>query len=171
LIGSCDITSLRLVNCGLLSLVALETYQILKCLILRDEHKNGRETVQITESIKWQLVHVAVNVALFPPFFFFSALYYTDIASLLFVLLTYHATILGTKPSKKGFGVIFLQLFYAVLALLFRQTNVFWVGVFPIGLIALEQFAKRPGVQNGAYAGGIEGLCITIFHKFKFIDD
>jgi alpha-1,2-glucosyltransferase len=83
-------------------------------------------------------MHVAINICLFPPVFFFAALYYTDIASLLFVLLSYHASLLVSGETGHSWGLVVLQIFYAVLALLFRQTNVFWVGVFPIGLVAIQ---------------------------------
>jgi hypothetical protein len=120
--------------------VVLEVYQILQCLCRLED---GDERVD-AYSKQWYLVHVAINVCLFPPIFFFSVLYYTDIASLLFVLLSYHASIVGLRETSLHWGIMALQLFYSLLSLLFRQTNVFWVSIFPIGLTVLDIF-KRHG--------------------------
>lgn len=46
------------------------------------EHNNSSWTQLMVQ-------HSAVNIALFPPLFFFSALYYTDVLSTLFVVLFY----------------------------------------------------------------------------------
>jgi alpha-1,2-glucosyltransferase len=81
--------------------------------------------------------HSAFNVALFPPLFFFSTLYYTDVISTLTVLLAYGAYLL--KP-KTGGGVMTdaNAVLLGTIALLFRQTNIFWVAVFPAGLAVVD---------------------------------
>ncbi|KAI0097773.1 DIE2/ALG10 family-domain-containing protein [Nemania sp. FL0031] len=75
-----------------------------------------------------------INVALFPVLFFFSGLYYTDPASTLIVLLAYtnHLTRRGTKPPSFLNDVYSLAL--GILALGFRQTNIFWVVIYMGGL-------------------------------------
>ncbi|KAI0860040.1 DIE2/ALG10 family-domain-containing protein [Xylaria cubensis] len=75
-----------------------------------------------------------VNVALFPVLFFFSGLYYTDPASTLIVLLAYanHLTRVGTAQPSFLNDVYSLGL--GILALGFRQTNIFWVVVYMGGL-------------------------------------
>jgi alpha-1,2-glucosyltransferase len=75
-----------------------------------------------------------INIALFPVLFFFSGLYYTDPSSTLVVLLAYanHRTRIGTDPPA------FLNNVYSfllgVVALGFRQTNIFWVVIYMGGL-------------------------------------
>lgn len=121
--------------------MAVEAYQILKALNTPEKAPKNRSGVtnsQINNFRDWSFTHTAINICLFPPLFFFSGLYYTDIASLLFVLLTYHATILYLQSKSNSFGLVALQLFYGAGALILRQTNVFWVGIFPIGLAALR---------------------------------
>lgn len=144
-------------------------------------------------------LHSAVNVCLFPPLFFFTSLYYTDVGStgvvLLFIaLLTGRASFIGEagqlllmtishfvsimigqytnwKASSMMIGLGFslcwpiskfsgrtmrpvptyadqgtpgwLLILAGLFALVFRQTNVFWVGVFPIGCQLLSHAARR----------------------------
>lgn len=75
-----------------------------------------------------------INVALFPVLFFFSGLYYTDPASTLIVLLAYanHLTRVETEEPSLLNDVYSLTL--GILALGFRQTNIFWVVVYMGGL-------------------------------------
>ncbi|KAI1126198.1 DIE2/ALG10 family-domain-containing protein [Nemania abortiva] len=75
-----------------------------------------------------------INVALFPVLFFFSGLYYTDPASTLIVLLAYanHLTRVDAKPPSFLNDVYSLVL--GILALGFRQTNIFWTVVYIGGL-------------------------------------
>lgn len=134
-------------------------------------------------------LHAAFNVCLFPPLFFFTALYYTDVGSTTVVL--WMLALLNGRPTHVGnvavrllnslcivlagwlaihkhflaaVGVLsigqglvyavkvssgpstlpnsafankdtpaWLLLLLGVAALSFRQTNVFWVAVFPVG--------------------------------------
>jgi hypothetical protein len=121
---------------------------------------SGESTKQLVAHDYWDVAHTAINICLFPPLFFFSGLYYTDIASLLFVLLSYHANLLAIQGKGSRLGLAALQLFYGIGALLFRQTNIFWVGIFPIGLNALVISGNSPQVSkssnNGIY---LEGEC------------
>jgi alpha-1,2-glucosyltransferase len=71
-------------------------------------------------------LHTAFNIALFPPLFFFSGLFYTDILSTCLVLRMY-------KMFLKGERGIWLYI-TGILALTMRQTNIFWVAVFMGGL-------------------------------------
>ncbi|KAG8212798.1 hypothetical protein J437_LFUL019759, partial [Ladona fulva] len=41
------------------------------------------------EDLEWKALFAAVNMGFFPVMYFFSFLYYTDLVSMLFVLLTY----------------------------------------------------------------------------------
>lgn len=140
-----------------------------------------------------QDVHTALNVTLFPPLFFFSALYYTDLVSTALVL-RYYSHFLSRKNFRtSGFSETsslslfvvavlfqysaaftftmiaacttfmlvkfcfvtiswsptrfishiqsFTLVFDATLSLWFRQTNIFWVAVFPTALALVDQMS------------------------------
>ena len=82
---------------------------------------------------KQSLGHAVLNITSFPLLFFFSGLYYTDIASALVVLLTYDAFL------HKRRSAVFL---IGTASLWFRQTNIFWVSIFVGGLDAVRCFPK-----------------------------
>ncbi|KAF2035367.1 hypothetical protein EK21DRAFT_54280 [Setomelanomma holmii] len=81
--------------------------------------------------------NTALNIALFPPLFFFSALFYTDVMSTLIVLLSYSVFLKG-KAAPPSVLADFSVVILGVLALLFRQTNIFWVAIFPAGLGVID---------------------------------
>lgn len=103
--------------------------------------------------------HAAVNLCLFPPLFFFSALYYTDIASTLMVLLLLDNFF--AKPTN-GVRFSFPQLAYSVAALSMRQTNIFWVAMLPaaidiVSVIKSEKLWKTPEEKaNSIYDRPVE---------------
>lgn len=123
--------------------------------------------------------HTAFNICLFPPLFFFSALYYTDILSASLVLETYIAytrrlQVTSSLPETERSGISSLrsgswrERFRAEItlwvvgigALLFRQTNIFWIAVFLPGLEVIRNLKrKQPSSWNGdnSFAGIIEG--------------
>ncbi|KAI9709883.1 MAG: hypothetical protein M1812_007591 [Candelaria pacifica] len=78
--------------------------------------------------------HRAINICLFPPLFFFFALYYTDVWSLVLVLQTLRTS----SP-----------WFWGMAALLFRQTNIFWVAIFPAGLEVVRTLKRRDPRNKG----------------------
>ena len=89
--------------------------------------------------------HTVLNICLFPPLFFFSALYYTDILALVFVVESYiwDSRRSNDAAGKQSWPSILLGhasiktsifLLFSLAALLFRQTNIFWVAVFLGGL-------------------------------------
>jgi alpha-1,2-glucosyltransferase len=91
----------------------------------------------ISSSGQQHAAHTALNIALFPPLFFFIALYYTDVVStevVLWALWFRQNETLRKMPFARALIVIFV----GVVALLFRQTNVFWVGVFTTGLDVVD---------------------------------
>ena len=86
------------------------------------------------------LVHNTINICLFPPLFFFYALYYTDILSALSVLFAYHCFL-----EKRNASVIISA---SLLSLMFRQTNIFWVSPFLGGLAFCRAIPKKsPGFE------------------------
>jgi alpha-1,2-glucosyltransferase len=99
--------------------------------------------------------NTALNIALFPPLFFFSALFYTDVMSTLVVLLSY--SILLRKSSTSGnFSENLATITVGLLALLFRQTNIFWVAVFPgaLTVVAALKADASPAQRHRAVAIG-----------------
>lgn len=86
--------------------------------------------------------HSSLNIALFPPLFFFSGLYYTDVASTLSVMVFYWYflhQLPKTQPTIiEGFTLVFL----GVISLMFRQTNIFWVAVAPAALTLIGELDR-----------------------------
>ncbi|KAL4880432.1 tyrosyl-DNA phosphodiesterase-domain-containing protein [Aspergillus karnatakaensis] len=79
------------------------------------------------------LSHTVLNICLFPPLFFFSGLYYTDVLALLVVIEAYNWDLRRAQLRSAPFETaVFLA--FGVAALAFRQTNIFWVSVFFGGL-------------------------------------
>ncbi|CAI5728393.1 unnamed protein product [Peronospora destructor] len=83
------------------------------------------------------LLH-ALRIAMFPPLFFFTFLFYTDSGAtffvLLMVLLAERVDLLQYLPAR---GSFMLSAMSGALAVLFRQTNIVWV-VFVAGTIVVR---------------------------------
>ncbi|OQN96852.1 hypothetical protein B0A48_17406 [Cryoendolithus antarcticus] len=112
-----------------------------------------------TES-QWLAAHSALNTVLFPPLFFFSALYYTDIPSTLAVALFYNsftATDRSSLPSHNKRRNIRLVV-YGIVALLFRQTNIFWVAIFPAGIVLVRELDRGHAVVKDSMYRGVAGF-------------
>lgn len=95
--------------------------------IIADFYDGQRTFTSWTDKAKrgWSrgtLNHTVYNISLFPPLFFFYGLYYTDVASAYTVMLTYLCYLLRYKRCFIIAGLV---------SLFFRQTNIFWVAVFP----------------------------------------
>lgn len=90
----------------------------------------------------------ALQLALYPPHFFFTFLYYTDVASLFWVLLTVVLTTTGGGGDGKRRGAPSLARVLAgsvtgSVAIFFRQTNVVWL-LFCFGTAALAELESDP---------------------------
>lgn len=89
-------------------------------------------------AVSFYAYHTAINIALFPIIFFFSGLYYTDVASTLVVLVAYrnhlNRVASHSESEKPGFLNGLWTVVLGVAALFMRQTNVFWVVVYMGGL-------------------------------------
>jgi alpha-1,2-glucosyltransferase len=136
--GSCSITTLRATNAGFLVINSISVYTILKAL---------HSPAPGTGNVALRYARTAANICLFPPLFFFSGLYYTDIQSARYVLLAYHQFCLSRQENFKNGNTVFLQILYGFMALLFRQTNIFWVAIFPAGLAVVE-LARRAAKES-----------------------
>lgn len=74
----------------------------------------------------------ALAVALFPPLYFFTFLYYTDVGSTFTVLLAYLLTLHHNH---------LLAAVISVMAVLFRQTNIVWVAF--LGLLTVKKVVEK----------------------------
>lgn len=113
--------------------------------------QNLLDTIQRTTNTRplgANVSHTVLNICLFPPLFFFSGLYYTDVLALLVVVEAYNwdlkrdaetdqQTDSGKDTIKAPRNKVLDTLgflAFALAALVFRQTNIFWVSVFLGGL-------------------------------------
>ncbi|CAI6338577.1 unnamed protein product [Periconia digitata] len=141
----CETSNLRALNVVAICLICVLAYSISGAIHKnRSEHTNQAEKEVNSESDSKSLfdiltAHSALNISLFPPLFFFSALYYTDVMSTLTVLLHYLAFLNRKNASSQFLGSIGLIL-VGSLALLFRQTNIFWVAIFPAVIAVIDAF-------------------------------
>jgi alpha-1,2-glucosyltransferase len=81
-------------------------------------------------------LHAAFNIALFPPVFFFSGLFYTDVLSTCLVLWVYKLFLQRENGVWLYVG--------GILALTMRQTNIFWVAIYMGGLEAVRSLQEIP---------------------------
>jgi alpha-1,2-glucosyltransferase len=143
----CTSSSLRSTNL----LAALTALLAGECRHLTEVRAAEREGKQGPEAVSFNSYYTGLNLALFPVFFFFSALYYTDVASTLVVLFAYRNHLLRVGPDPPGLANDVLTVVLGVAALLMRQTNVFWVVVYMGGLEAanaLRSVSVTPGAQQ-----------------------
>lgn len=77
----------------------------------------------------WQRVLTALSLSSFPVLYFFTFLYYTDAGSTFFTLFTYLMTLYSSHKAAAMLGVC---------AILFRQTNLVWVG-FCAGTVVAQK--------------------------------
>jgi alpha-1,2-glucosyltransferase len=113
-----------------------------------------------TATTSTELNLTALNICLFPPVFFFSGLYYTDLAALVIVLQVYAYDLkrqatpkLGEDVARPGYFSWSTLLFpgFGLLALVFRQTNIFWVAVFLGGLRVIRTLKSRTTECNASH--------------------
>lgn len=97
----------------------------------------------------------AFNIASFPPLFFFSALYYTDVMSTAAVLISYQALLEAIAKPQKTWSDDLIAIVSGLVALLFRQTNIFWVAVFPAGLTVVSILKDNGAMRSRADKDGI----------------
>ncbi|KAF2013815.1 glycosyltransferase family 59 protein [Aaosphaeria arxii CBS 175.79] len=145
----CDTDVLRLLNVAAICALCIVAYDVLRTLgaprlTLNARNSSPQKQVdrQFETDVKYDCSHTALNICLFPPLFFFSGLYYTDVISTLLVLINYRVFLAGGAgnfTALKSVSTILMGIF----ALFFRQTNIFWVGVFPAGLAVVESLKRQ----------------------------
>ena len=88
------------------------------------------------------------RIVVFPLFFFFSGLYYTDLLSALTVVLT---NVFWSASQRKGGWRVLCQCLHLVsglAALATRQTNVFWVAAYLGGLQVVKTVKRVAGITK-----------------------
>jgi len=122
--------------------IALITLVASSCrTMLEAQARQARGVNPGDQSFSLYSIHSAFNIALFPPLFFFSALYYTDVASALMVLACYQDYYDRRERLSLGqhSAALYLRtIITGVAALLMRQTNIFWVVIFMGGLEVVD---------------------------------
>lgn len=98
-----------------------------------------------------------ITVAILPPMYFFSHLYYTDILSITTVL----AMILLALKKRHNFATVF-----GFLSILMRQTNIVWVGMV-FGSNVIDQLIIK--VLPRTKAVDVSRM-VWIFDGFKVLD-
>jgi alpha-1,2-glucosyltransferase len=140
---------LRTINC--IALIVLQSAARCCRSYIRgtSPEKPGHEIKGIrAPPVDWDAAHTAVNICLFPLIFFFSGLYYTDVLSTCIVIAAYEHFLQGEKPGSIPRGLFTYSI--GVIALLMRQTNIFWVAVFLGGMEVARAFdGKRSFFQEG----------------------
>lgn len=161
-IFGCSTKVLRIQNAFALSLIFFIVVEIRRCVRAQADPQRVKEddpTSTGEENIDTGVVSqtptldalTAFNIALFPPLSLFGALYYTDVMSTAAVLLSYHAFLLTTKKSARTIFDDVIAVLTGVVALFFRQTNIFWVAVFPAGATVIQAL-KRNGLTSDSAA-------------------
>ncbi|KAF2745763.1 glycosyltransferase family 59 protein [Sporormia fimetaria CBS 119925] len=162
-IGGCDISTLRALNVGALCFICLVSYEILRKIRARGPQQPPTpdpygQRIDPTVALD---AHKALNIALFPPLFFFSALYYTDVPSTLYVLLNYSALLKREEWVRSSIDDLRIVIL-SIAALLIRQTNIFWVAIFPACLEVARNAPtrsanteNRPDVVTNAWNYGV----------------
>jgi alpha-1,2-glucosyltransferase len=123
----CDTDTLRQIN-----IVFAVTTVVLVFLLLR--RLNSAPVSSL-----WVLLRTAFIAAL-PTHAFFYSLFYTDAGAACAVLLTYYLSLAADGPDARALAMSVLTGLVAAVAVLFRQTNVVWVGL----ILALSLLREVP---------------------------
>jgi alpha-1,2-glucosyltransferase len=127
-IRNCDVFTLRLFNVLVLALTVAYTAS---CYVIINRPSNASPF-----RVSPAALHTAYNIALFPPLFFFSGLFYTDVLSTCLVLRMHKFFL------QRDRGI---SLYVAgILALTLRQTNIFWIAVYMGGLEVVRTLQNMP---------------------------
>ena len=137
-IRSCNVFILRLFN-SLVLIAAMAYAGDCRALITRALKRDPKDKREGLEQVSPNAMHTAFNIALFPPLFFFSGLFYTDVLSTCLMLRMYRLFL-----QRHGAAWLYVA---GILALLMRQTNIFWVALFMGGLEAVETIKSIDVVQ------------------------
>ncbi|OJD16841.1 hypothetical protein AJ78_03031 [Emergomyces pasteurianus Ep9510] len=139
----------------LFNILQLRLRRLIKCVRKAKFSDTSNQNVPAAMDCRerWERNLTVLNICLFPPLFFFAGLYYTDLAALLIVVEVYICDLdrsrvrdtqqcPGGKSDTQSTPILSWKnirfLIFGFLALIFRQTNIFWVAVFLGGLRVVE---------------------------------
>jgi len=97
-------------------------------------------------------LHTAFNICLFPPLFFFTGLYYTDVASTVSVMACWSHFIRVYMRGEPSFISGLTTVLLGLISLSFRQTNIFWVSLFPAAILITSKIDM--GAEEGVDEDG-----------------
>ena len=120
-------------------------------LLTYRKRQTGRQAVALAQ-------HSALNITLLPPLFFFSALYYTDVASTLSVLVSYTWFLSYYRSRTSTLKSNLMLVLSGLISLTFRQTNIFWVAIFPAGLVLVNELDRGHQVVRDSMHRRAEGF-------------
>ena len=148
----CSTRALRLQNALALSFIFYKVLQIRR--LVQPQGHNQRKEDDVNGTTTFSTTLTAFNIACFPPLFFFGALYYTDVMSTAAVLINFQAFVETTAKSQRSISDDVVAILSGIVALSFRQTNIFWVAVFPAGLTVIQILSKNGRISSGAAKQG-----------------
>lgn len=146
----CDVISLRAINAACLVallLVLVATYSVRRKANGQSGYLSGLLAC-----------HSSLNIVLFPPLFFFSALYYTDIASTLSWTILYWYSLRTLSADRFSMVEAAVQVTLGVVSLSFRQTNIFWVAIAPAALKLMVELDQGHSVIKQSMYRRAEGF-------------
>lgn len=154
----CTTTVLRAENGIALWRLTIVAFQILKKIqsIKPQDEKRAQNAL-----------HNAINIALFSPLFFFSGLYYTDVASTLTVLTFWLCWLDVETETAHAIFYTFSLCVLGLMSLAFRQTNIFWVAIFPAAFSVLRRLNTGPEVVRQSMYNQAPGLGDTRLNVMK----
>ncbi|CAJ0549423.1 Ff.00g030360.m01.CDS01 [Fusarium sp. VM40] len=155
----CHVKDLRAANVVALAILA---YVALQCRReIEARLYEAHSSIKLRNTSQYAL-HTAFNIALFPLLFFFSGLYYTDVASTAAVLVAYLNHLKRTGRDQSSVLSDLTTICLGIFTLIFRQTNVFWVVVYMGGLEAVHAIKTlRPERID-------QPVILTLFEQIKY---
>jgi alpha-1,2-glucosyltransferase len=140
---SSALANLRLINTVAIVLLWVTVNKLARQIRMYRQSSNAEKLGATKEGFQIDS-STSSHIALFPPLFFFSALFYTDVVSALLVLQA-HFAFYSQKP--------LLVFFWSLASLSFRQTNIFWTAVY-LAALELQKYLHAPMVtQPGTTKG------------------
>ncbi|KAI9664613.1 MAG: glucosyltransferase [Bathelium mastoideum] len=177
LFNRCDIKTLRALNVvGILG-IFFQAFGLHLRRKRQDEPIGERMLVKGDDDASYLQriydTHTSLNLALFPPLFFFSALYYTDVLSTLYVMISFDLYLRTSATRSISLRSSMEIVISGLLALSCRQTNIFWVAVFPAGLTAVRALKTTRQQTNSSSEDSalIFSECVTAAWTSGYVYD
>jgi alpha-1,2-glucosyltransferase len=174
-LAACNVHILRFFNTVTLLLTLSYACDCRNLIVSGHDQKtafnNSKNAAKRSKTTSIDTLHTALNIGLFPPLFFFSSLYYTDILSTCIVLKVYKTFLEG----RNGKGRSFQIYLWGMVSLTMRQTNIFWAAIFmggmevvrtlqnPLPSVSVHEREKLQSLQSFVTARWNEALHGMVF--------